>query len=233
MIRHLFLGTILLFATLPSQAGIIFSNLLQPGNQYAPDGLGIGHTPSFPNPGDYLLYGVAFIPSTTAQLTTIQAPLFVASGPNQIQAFLMSDSGGSPGSILESFLLSNLPVPAPGPFPLVTITSLLDPVLLGGHQYWFVATGGPSTWAGWTLNLFQSDANDVQAEQSVVGGVTQPWIVSSYTRAGALQVSGTSVPEPSTPALFGCALLLLIIRNCRWARSSGSHSQPGPALAGK
>jgi hypothetical protein len=175
--------------------------------------LGIGHTPSFPNPGDYLLYGVAFIPGTTAQLTTIQAPLFVASGPNQIQAFLMSDSGGSPGSILESFLLSNVPVPTPGPIPLVTITSLLDPLLLGGHQYWFVATGGPSTWAVWTLNLFQSDANDVQAEQSVVGGVTQPWIVSSYTRAGALQVSGTSVPEPSTAALFGCALLLLIICN--------------------
>ncbi len=50
MTRHLFLGTILLFATLPSQAGVIFSNLLQPGNQYAPDGVGIGHTPHSPTP---------------------------------------------------------------------------------------------------------------------------------------------------------------------------------------
>ena len=109
MTRHLFLGTILLFAALPSQAGVIFSNLVQPGNQYGPDGVGIGHTPGFPSPGDYLLYGVHFIPSTTAQLTIIQAPLGVLNGPNQIQAFLMSDSGGSPGSILESFPLSNLP----------------------------------------------------------------------------------------------------------------------------
>jgi hypothetical protein len=214
MTRHLFWGTILLFAALPSQAGVIFSNLVQPGNQYGPDGVGIGHTPGFPNPGDYLLYGVHFIPSTTAQLTIIQAPLSVLSGPNQIQAFLMSDAGGSPGSILESFPLSNLPVP-PGPFPLVTIQSLLDPLLLGGTQYWFVATGGPSTFATWTLNLFQGDGNDGGAVQSVVGGITQPWITGSGTRTGALQVSGTPVPEPSITALSGCALLFLMIRRVR------------------
>jgi hypothetical protein len=28
-------------------ATILFSNLVQPGNQYGPDGVGIGHTPSF------------------------------------------------------------------------------------------------------------------------------------------------------------------------------------------
>jgi hypothetical protein len=36
----------------PAFAGqVFFSNLIQPGNQYGPDPLGIGHTPSFP-PGD-------------------------------------------------------------------------------------------------------------------------------------------------------------------------------------
>jgi hypothetical protein len=26
---------------------VFFSNLVQPGNQYGPDGLGIGHTPAY------------------------------------------------------------------------------------------------------------------------------------------------------------------------------------------
>lgn len=205
----------LVFATLPSQADtILFSNLIQPGNQYGPDGVGIGHTPAFTNPGDYLLYGVHFNPATTAHLTTIEAPLGVISGPNQIQAFLMTDSGGAPGSVIESFVLTGLPVP-PEPFPLFTINSSLDPLLLSGDQYWLVATGGPNTFASWTLNLFQGDPNDGGASQVVVGGVTQPWNVGSGTRTGALEVFGNPVPEPTYIALVGCVIVFVGIRHTR------------------
>ena len=212
--RHVAALAALTIAMLPCQASVIFSNLIQPGNQYGPDGVGIGHTPAFITPGDYLSYGVHFVPSVTAQLTTIQAPLGVVSGPNQIQAFLMSDSGGSPGSIIESFPLANLPVP-PGLFPLVSINSSLDPLLLAGHQYWFVATGGPATFAIWDLNLFQGNPSDGGASQAILGGVAQPWVIGSGTRTGALQVLGTAVPEPSTFALAVCAILLLSLPRFR------------------
>jgi hypothetical protein len=220
LIRDVWFCAVLVFTTLPSQAAtILFSNLIQPGNQYGPDGVGIGHTPSFTNPGDYLLYGVHFTASMTAQLTTIEAPLGVISGPNQIQAFLMTDSGGAPATVIESFALTGLPIP-PGPFSLFTINSSLDPLLLTGHQYWFVATGGPNTFASWTLNLFQGDPIDGGASQLVVGGVTQPWTVGTGTRTGALQIYGNPVPEPSYPTLVGCAILFLGLHRIRQDRRS-------------
>lgn len=86
---------------------ILFSNLVQPGNQYGPDGVGIGHTPSFVNAADYLIYAVPFTPSATARLTSFEAPLGVFTGPNQLQAFLFNDSAGTPGSIVESFTRSS------------------------------------------------------------------------------------------------------------------------------
>jgi len=210
--RFLFLAALL--ATLRLDAAtILFSNLVQPGNQYGPDGVGIGDTPAFPIPGEYLSYGVEFTPSVTAELTTIEAPLGIISGPNQVEAFLMTNSGGTPGAVIESYLLTGLPT-GPQPFPLTTISSTLDPVLQAGQQYWFVATGGPTTFATWSLTLFQGDPTEGGASQAVIGGVAQPWDVGSGTRTGALEVFGNSVPEPSGGGVVGCALLLLAIR--RW-----------------
>lgn len=185
---------------------ILFSNLVQPGNQYGPDGVGIGHTPSFVNAGDYLIYAVPFTPSATARLTSFEAPLGVHTGPNQLQAFLFSDSAGAPGTIVESFTLSGLPSSG-FPFPLLSIASGLDPLVVAGQKYWFGATGGADTFGEWSLNLFQGNPNDGGAIREVINGVAQPWIVGSGLRTGALVVSGTIVPEPSHTALFACILL--------------------------
>jgi len=195
-------------------AQILFSNLVEPGDQYGTDGVSIGDTPAFTTSGDYLLYGVPFTISTTAQLTMIEAPLGVISGPDQIEAFLMTSSGGAPASVIESFVLTGLPT-TPGPYSLFTIDSSLDPVLMAGQQYWFVATGGPNTFASWSLTLFQGDPNDGGASQDVLGGIAQPWSVGSGTRTGALEVFGNAVPEPSYVALVGCAMLILALRRKR------------------
>lgn len=211
--RTLFLTAVLLATLRLDAATILFSNLVQPGNQYGPDGVGIGHTPAFPIAGDYLTYAVEFTPSVTAQLTTIEAPFGINSGANQVEAFLMTNSGGTPGVVIESYALTGLPT-GPGPLPLATISSTLDPVLLAGENYWFVATGGPNTFATWSLTLFQGDPTEGGASRTVIGGVPQPWTVGSGTRTGALEVFGDPVPEPSEGAALGCALLFLTIR--RW-----------------
>lgn len=199
----------LLKAACADASTILFNNLVEPGDQYGPAPVGIGHTTAYTNPGDYNLYGVPFSPGTTAQLSTIKTPLGVFSGPNQIQAFLMSDSGGAPGSIIESFLLSGLPG-SPSPFSLFTINSSLDPLLLAGTRYWFIATGGPNTFAAWTLNSNQG-VNYLEAFQSVMGGVTGPWTTSTNNNIeGALQVFGNPVPEPAPGALACSGLLALM-----------------------
>ena len=49
IVTRIFLwGTMLLLAAVPTQAGIIFSNLIEPGDQYGPDATGIGHMPLSP-----------------------------------------------------------------------------------------------------------------------------------------------------------------------------------------
>jgi hypothetical protein len=198
-----------MFVGAPANAStILFSNLVQPGNQYGPDGVGIGRTPAFPNEGDYTIYAVRFVPSTTAVLRSFEAPLGVVSGVNQLQAFFMSDAAGQPGDILESFALSNLPSP---PASLRTIESALDPLIVAGQQYWFGVTGGAQTFGLWTLTLFQGDPNDGGASRSVLNGVAQPWIVGSGSRTGTLQVFGDPVPEPSYAALLGCVIILFVL----------------------
>ncbi len=132
---------------------ILFSNLVQPGNQYGPDGVGIGHTPAFTDPGSYLIYAVPFTPDATATITSFEAPLDVVSGADQLQAFLFSDAAGAPGSIIESFALSNVPTSPDFPFPLLSITSGLDPTVFAGQQYWFGVTAGSETFGMWSLKL--------------------------------------------------------------------------------
>jgi hypothetical protein len=186
---------------------ILFSNLVQPGNQYGPDGVGIGHTPGLP--GDsYLIYAVPFVPGATALLRSFEVPLGIVSGENQLQAFLMSDSGGEPGSVLESFSLSNLPSP---PGPLLTVESTLNPLVVTGQRYWFGVTGGAQTFGLWTLNLFQGDPNGGGASSIVSSGVAGAWTVGSGSRSGALEVMGDPVPEPSYTILVGCVGFLFAL----------------------
>lgn len=214
LVRNLVLAAALLERL--DAATILFSNLVQPGNQYGPDGVGIGHTPAFQIAGDYLSYGVEFTPSMTAQLTTIETPFGINSGIDQVQAFLMTNAGGAPGAVIESFALSGLPT-APGPIALATINSAPDPLLVRGQQYWVVATGGPSTFATWSLTLFQGDPTGGGASQTVVGGIAQPWDIGSGARTGALEVFGNPVPEPSSGWLVACILLFLAVRGTRWS----------------
>jgi hypothetical protein len=201
-----------LFVPLCANAGtVLFSNLVEPGDQYGPDAVGIGHTPAFPNPGDYLIYAVPFTPTSTALVTAFEAPLGAATGPNQLQAFLYGDASGAPGSIIESFTVSGLPTFG-FPFPLVTVNSVLDPLLTAGHQYWIGATGGPATFGMWSLNLFQGNAADGGASMEVLNGIAQSWVVGSGERTGALEVVGTIIPEPSYTVLCACVLLSFVVR---------------------
>lgn len=195
---------------LPGLAGtVVFSNLVEPGGLYGPDGVGIGHTPALPpiSP-QFVSYATPFTVQVDSRLSMIEVPIGLISGPNQAGAALLSDAGGQPGAPIEVFLLTNLPTSSgPNGFPLVQVPSTLNPVLARGQKYWFSATGGGITFAMWSLTLFQGDPTD--------GGATRiepppgAWIVGTGTRTGALRVTGDPIPEPASWLLTAAGFVLL------------------------
>jgi hypothetical protein len=214
-------ATVVLLAQTPSFAGqIFFSNLVQPGNQFGPDPLGIGHTPSF-TPGDtgQVLGATGFTPAAAFRLTSFDIALvyaagFTPNGPNQADVSLTNDAGGLPGSTIESWHLTNIPS-ACGLCPLTTVASVSNPTLLAGDQYWIVASGGLQTFDLWTFTLSGSSFSPL-AIRTVFNGVDSGWQLNSSGggRQGALVVSGDAVPEPASLWLTILALPLFF-----WMRS--------------
>jgi hypothetical protein len=216
-----------LLGAVPSFGGqIFFSNLVEPGDQYGPDGLGIGHTPSFlPGETGEVISATKFTSPVAFQLSSIEAPLGYVfgsfpNGPNQVDVFLMSDAAGLPGSIIESWHLLDLPSTTPI-IPLTTIASSLNPVLAPGQQYWVAASGGPDTFDIWSLTLFQGASSGPDASRVIRNGVDSGWVGVSDARTGALVVTGDPVPEP-TPLFL--VLLGFVSFAAIWARKRGPGS---------
>jgi len=205
----------------PALAGqIFFSNLVQPGNQYGPDPLGIGHTPSFP-PGDTgeIFGATGFTATTDFRLTSIDIALgyalgFPGNGPNQADVFLMSDSGGLPSSVIESWHLTGLPALC-GPCPLTTIASVSNPVLSAGDAYWVVASGGEQTFDLWSFTLTGNSFSPF-ATKDIQNGVDSGWLLDTVNgRQGALVVSGAAVPEPTSWTLTVSLLPAILVPRLR------------------
>lgn len=192
---------------MPAHADTIsFSNLVQPGNLYGPDSVGVG---AIPVPGLFVSSATNFTPAFDSRLTSLVLPLAVVSGPTEIDVLLLGDSGNLPGGVLESFHLTGFPLA--GPLSLVPIGSSLHPVLNAGTQYWVAVTGGTSTtFAMWGLTLFAGDPTQGGASRSIINGVDFGWTRNQGTRVGALVVSGDPIPEPTTVLVTGTGLALLL-----------------------
>lgn len=138
------------------------------------------------------------------RLTRIELAIGLAYGANELDIAVAESNGGFPSTIVESFHLSN----AMGTFgllnPLVSINSLLNPVLEDGKEYWLIATtSGSGTSAGWNHAM----VSELEPQASRVNGSS--WYYTSPPR-GAFRISGDAVvPEPDTFALVALALALL------------------------
>lgn len=174
-----------------------------------------------------------FTPSGNFVLTQVDLPLVYNSGTNGAIVELVNDVDGLPGtSVLESWTLTNLPNTG-----VVSLVSTGDVTLVGGIQYWLVATAQ----AGDTLDFWWGDTLGLTGSQNSLDNGAS-WI--PFTGVGSLtafDVLGTSSPPFSatgsmtTPRASHQAILLnngtvLIAGGGNASGTLSSAEAYGPAL---
>lgn len=186
--RIAILAVVMLVAVMSAQADQVIFNNFGSGYSY---GTSTGWTidSSFSS-------GMAFTPSGTYLLTQIDAAIWLFSGSFDLG--LYSDSGGLPGSLLESWAVTT----SGTPFTCCTVSTLTPGTsitLNAGTQYWLVAAAGSDSDAAWAWNNIGQ-----------TGWMEQSGSAFSNSTEGAFDVLGTNaVPEPASALLVAGAFAIL------------------------
>ena len=165
--------------------------------------------------GGYRGQAQFFTPSFNCTLSYFELATYHSSGSRLSNFFLAQDNGaGAPGAILESF--TNVTTPT----GLLTLNSVLDPVLTAGTQYWLcMEPGADTSLNGWYFNN-QNVQSGFAFERSEWSWAPIP---APAPPSGTFQVVGIPVPtpEPSAASLlvFGviglCGLRAIPSAHCR------------------
>lgn len=159
----------------------------------------------------------AFTSAGSFVLDTIELGMTHETGANELDIFFASDASGVPGTVLETFHLSNaVPGPLEPPSPIM-VTSLLHPLLTSGNQYWvFASAPATGSWLVWNLN----NTGDIGPTADRIDGGA--WVLVEDDLRGAMRINGTAVaaiPEPSTYALMLAGLGLVVFAAKRAKRN--------------
>ena len=145
----------------------------------------------------------SFAPSSTALLGQIDVATEYVSGTNSAQLILAADSAGLPGTVLETWTLTNLP--ALGTCcVLQTVTPTSAIMLISGVQYWV----GASAIATDTFDILNT--NSIGASGPVAESFNGGPVFGSTAPLVAFDV--LSVPEPGTFVLVAAGLALCLAR---------------------
>src|SRR4030095_9287611 len=131
MNRFLAVAIISLGIAAPVRADTIFSNLGAGGSYNCCQGWAVYGSAA---PID-LDRGSPFVPLNAYTLDSVEAALTWSNVTNAVDIWLMSDSSGVPGAILETFHIVNLPTFRTSSTALATVASTLHPLLSAGVPF--------------------------------------------------------------------------------------------------
>jgi hypothetical protein len=217
---------LILGAMSAARAGVItLENTIPSGPLFLQPPTLTGAAPVFGNGGTVV--ADAFTAPANAALFQISVaveyediPPLGVTGTSPILLTLFTDSGNSPGTPIESWIVPLSP--SDTSLTVVTVTSVTNALLVAGQQYWLseVPADPVHTGIGWGLASSGLPGIELPIAETNTG-VNSGWGPTSVNIANEFSVSGTTVPEPATLGISALAFLSMIAgRRAAWSRST-------------
>ena len=163
--------------------------------------------------GNTYAEGDSFVSAGNFNLASISLALsyvFPGSVPDDFSVALRNNSGDAPGAtVLETWTVQGNALGGLGTnHSVLTLISLLNPVITNGTRYWVTVSSDLNNSIAWNWNS-TGDSND----EAISLDAGSSWFSPSGLTPGALELDGQVIiptPEPSTIVLLCTGFLTLL-----------------------